>query len=477
MIPHPFFYQLVLIALVWVFLMLYGLWPLEPAAVRPPPPKPVTPPRKRSCAPQPFIGPTRKPPCDACEEGVAPRREPPCAPPPLMVSTRGRRRQVDTSQQFCPAPDCRYGGGLGLGNIRANGHPSGGPWRQFHCTGCDGYFLETHGTLFHGKRVSVDLIVHVIGCLAEGLGIRGTARVFEVDPNTVLHWLMEATEQLRAFAQFFLHDLHLTQVQLDELYAVLSALKDGTMSEEGAIERRSRSPHWVWAAIAPESKLLLVLDVGERTLAMAQRVVHQVARVLAPGCMPLFLTDGFKEYTTALLTHYGHWVQSSRRQATGPAPKPRWIPLPGLLYAQVIKTVRRRRLVRVTHRVVFGTLEAVQQVLAACGWQINTAFVERINLTIRQHVAAVGRRVSTLCKGEDGLRQQLALCQVYYNFCSPHASLRQALPQPEPTNGTGSAKLWQPWTPAMAAGLTDHVWTLREVLLFRVPPWPQPTGV
>ena len=258
---------------------------------------------------------------------------------------------------------------------------------------------------------------------------------------------------------------------------MLSAVKDGELSQHEAIQRLSRSPHWVWTAIDPESKLLLVLDVGERTLALAHRVVHQVAQVLAPGCMPLFLTDGFKEYTTALLTHYGHWVQSSRRQATGPAPKPRWIPLPGLLYAQVIKTVRRRRLVRVTHRVVFGTLEAVQQVLAACGWQINTAFVERINLTIRQHVAAVGRRVSTLCKGEDGLRQQLALCQVYYNFCSPHASLRQALPQPEPTNGTGSAKLWQPWTPAMAAGLTDHVWTLREVLLFRVPPWPQPTGV
>ena len=104
-----------------------------------------------------------------------------------------------------------------MGNIRTNGHPSGGPWRQLHCTGCDGYFLETHGTLFHGKRVSVDLIVHVIGCLAEGLGIRGTARVFEVDPNTVLHWLMEATEQLRAFAQFFLHALHLTQGQLDAL--------------------------------------------------------------------------------------------------------------------------------------------------------------------------------------------------------------------------------------------------------------------
>jgi hypothetical protein len=153
------------------------------------------------------------------------------------------------------------------------------------------------------------------------------------------------------------------------------------------------------------------------------------------------------------------------------------MPLPGLRYAQVVKTVRRRRLVGVTHRVVFGSLEAVNHVLAPLGWHINTAFVERINLTIRQHVAAVGRRVSTLCKGEDGLRQQLAVFHGYDNFGLPHASLRQPLPQPEPTNGTGSAKLWRPYTPAMAAGLTDHVWTLREVLLFRVPPWPQPAGV
>jgi hypothetical protein len=151
------------------------------------------------------------------------------------------------------------------------------------------------------------------------------------------------------------------------------------------------------------------------------------------------------------------------------------MPLPQLRYAQVVKTVRRRRLVQVRHRVVFGTLEAVQQVLAACGWQINTAFIERVNLSIRQHVAAVGRRVSTLCKGEEGLRQQLALYHTYYNFCLPHTSLRLPLPQPEATHGT--AKRWQPRTPAMAAGLTDHVWTLREVLLFRVPPWPQPAGV
>jgi IS1 family transposase len=240
----------------------------------------------------------------------------------------------------------------------------------------------------------------------------------------------------------------------------LHAVKVGVLRAAEAIKRLERSPSWVWVAMDPESKLLLALDVGARTLAMAQRLVHHVAQVLAPDCAPLFLTDGFRAYLTALLTHYGQWVQPPRRQAQGPAPKPRWMPQPQLLYAQVVKTVRRRRGVAVTHRVVFGTLDAVNQVLVPLGWQINTACVERLNLSIRQHVAAVGRRVSTLCKGADGLRQQVALYHVYYNCCLPHASLRQPVPQPVHTHGTGSATQWQPCTPAMAAGLTDHVWTL-----------------
>jgi hypothetical protein len=209
-----------------------------------------------------------------------------------------------------------------------------------------------------------------------------------------------------------------------------------------------------------------VSEIGEKGRKYAQM-----------DCAPLFLTDGFREYMTALLTHYGHWVQPERHQNKGPAPKPRWMPLPQLLYAQVLKTVRRRRLADVKHCVVFGSLEAVKHILAPRGWHINTAFVERINLTIRQHVAAVGRRVSTLCKGEDGLLQQVAVFHCYYNFCLPHTSLRLPLPQPEPTHGSGAATQWRPCTPAMAAGLTDRVWTLREVLLFRVPPWPQPAGV
>src|SRR3989441_3237306 len=477
MMPDPLFSQLLLVGLVCLCLMLHVVWPSDRATSGPTTPRPAKAPPTRSSDPKPFPGLTHKPPCAACAQAYEHAPQPPRCPPPRIVPTRGRPRQVDTSRQFCPHPDCAYQGWVGLGNISANGHPSGGPWRQLYCTSCGGSFQETHGTPMHGKRVSPDRLVWAIGALAEGLGLRAVARVFEVDPNTVRHWLVEVADHAAAFSQYVLPDVRVTQVQLDALFARLSAVQAGAVSEAEAITRLSRSPHWGWAAIDPVTQVLLTLDVGERPLAMAPGGVHQVVQVLAPDCVPLFLTDGFTEYATALLTHSGQWVQPARRQATGPAPKPRWMPRPGRRYAQVIKTVRRRRLVRVRQRVVFGTLEAIQQVLAACGWQINTAFIERLNLSIRQHVAAVGRRVTTLCKGEDGLRQQLAVFHCYYNFCLPHASLRRPLPQPEPTHGSGSATQWRPCTPAMAAWLTDHVSTLRDVLLLRVPPWPQPAGV
>ena len=132
---------------------------------------------------------------------------------------------------------------------------------------------------------------------------------------------------------------------------------------------------------------------------------------------------------------------------------------------------------RIGEGVVFGTRAAVDQVLATCGWQISTAFVERLNLSLCQRVAAIRRRSATSCKSGYSLSQQLLLFQVYHNFVLPHMSLRQALAEPIPTNGSGSAKVWRPCTPAMAAGLTDHVWSLKEVLLYRVPPWPQSQAV
>ena len=474
MVSHHLFYQLALLAVIWLFVLLH-LTGAKPG--RPAPPVSAPPKRKRSTEPQAFQGLTQKPHCALCEPEIGETPSAPPRRPDPMPPTNRRPRTVDTSMHFCPHTDCDYRGWLGLNNLQANGHPGGGQWRQFHCLGCNGFFPEHHGTIFHGKQAAMELIVRVLTCLAEGLGIRATARVFEVEANTVLHWLGEAAEQLRAFSASFLCDVHVEQLQLDELYAVLRALNAGLLSDDEAIERLERSPYWVWTAMDPQSKLLLVVDVGTRTLAMAQCVLHQLVQVLAPDCVPLFLTDGFNEYKTAILAHFGHWIQPERRRDKGSMPKPRWMPLPELLYAQVVKSYRRRRIVGVKHRVVFGTQLAIEEVLAKCGWTINTAFVERLNLDLRQCVAAIGRQVNTVCQGEESLLDRLVLFQTYHNFVRPHTSKRQPLPVPETTHGSGSAKLWQPRTPAMAAGLTDHVWSFKEVLLYRVPPWPQPQRV
>jgi IS1 family transposase len=126
----------------------------------------------------------------------------------------------------------------------------------------------------------------------------------------VLHWLVKAAEQLTAFSASFLCDLHVKQLQLDELYAVLRDLKAGVLSEDEAMKRLERSPSWVWTAMDPDSKVLLVIEVGSRTLAMAQRVVHQVTQVWAPGCVPLCLTDGLKDYTTVWIgRHCSHTLR------------------------------------------------------------------------------------------------------------------------------------------------------------------------
>jgi IS1 family transposase len=289
--------------------------------------------------------------------------------------------------------------------------------------------------------------------------------VFDVSADTVQYWLSQAGEQMEAISGYLIHHLHLTQVQVDELWSLLG--------QRDELAPQQRNTRWIWSAFEPESKLWLGFLIADRSLQAAQVFIHQVSQLLAPGCVPLFLSDRFKPYVVALLTHFGHWVQmpseSGRRRL------PRWMPLPELTYAQVVKRRIKRRLVHVSHKLVYGSKESVtEQIKQSIGKMINTSFVERMNLTLRHHVPALARRTIQLAKTALGLEQQLSLIGAYYNFCLPHSSLRQPLPTPIPTKGSGSAKLWQPTTPAMAAGITDRVWRMEELLRFRPPPWRQP---
>ena len=168
MIPHLVYYQLAIIILLWLCLMLPHLWPSSSGGAPKTPPPPITPKRRRTREPQPFAGLTHKPHCALCEQQTAQNAPAPPPRPNPMPPTNRRPRTVDTSRHFCPHTDCAYRGWLGLGNLRANGHPSGGPWRQLHCRGCHGYFPEHHGTMFHGKQAAVERIVRVLACLADG---------------------------------------------------------------------------------------------------------------------------------------------------------------------------------------------------------------------------------------------------------------------------------------------------------------------
>jgi transposase-like protein len=274
MISHHVYYQLAILGFLWLCIMLHCGWPSRSPRSPLRRAEPVPHKCKRTCStePKPFAGLTQQPHCAACAHDANRPPPPPPRRPEPMPPTHRRPCVIDTSRHFCPHVGCDYRGWLRLGNIRANGHPSGGPWRQLYCRACKGYFLETHGTLFHGKRVAVELMVRVLACLAEGLGIRATARVFEVDPNTVLQWLVEAAEHLQAFSAFFLCDVPGRQLQLDALYAVRRGVKEGAISAEKALQRLEHSRHWVWPAIDPVSTWLLGIEADHYPYRFSKRL-------------------------------------------------------------------------------------------------------------------------------------------------------------------------------------------------------------
>jgi hypothetical protein len=153
--------DLLLIVFLWLGGILYKRWARNRSAIGPTPRQPAAPLREHSQEPKPFPGLTRKPPCALCEQVPAPASPAPRVPPAWLSSSAGRPRQVDTTKQFCPQLHCAYYGWVGRGNIRANGCPSGGRWRQFQCLSCKTYFLETQGTPLHGKRVPPEVLVWV----------------------------------------------------------------------------------------------------------------------------------------------------------------------------------------------------------------------------------------------------------------------------------------------------------------------------
>jgi IS1 family transposase len=293
----------------------------------------------------------------------------------------------------------------------------------------------------------------VLSAIAEGLDPSAAERVFGYRQATITTWLSRAGEHAQTLHQHSFCNLQLPHVQLDELRTRL---------------RSCTQVLWLWLAIDPCTKLLPVLSLGPRTQHAAHRVIHSLRLLLAPGCVPLFTSDGLNLYFYALTAHFGQWLQVVRRGRT----VRRWQVEPSLIYGQVKKSYRRRKLVRVTHVMRLGTEAALTVALQQLGFsgRLNTAYIERVNLTVRHGVAALARRTWATAQQSPHLLAHLEWWRAYYHFVRPHESLRVALVQPRERGGNLLAQRYRQRTPAMAAGRTHRRWTAREVLSYPLPP-------
>jgi IS1 family transposase len=325
------------------------------------------------------------------------------------------------------------------------------------------------GTAYAGIRT--DLTQYALGAklLAEGLGVRATARIVEVDKDTVNRWLVCLGTHCTEVRAYHFRNLHIPECQLDELWTVVKK-KEGQLTP---LERRLdlHGDTWVWIAFAPISKLVPAWVAGKRPLQESNLLLHRL-KSSTDGHLPFFTSDELPHYAAALLDVYGQTVVPPRPGKPDRPRPPYKVPPDDLLYAVVCKRRDRGRVAEVTTPVVYGTPARITHALAdSPGSQgISTFGVERNNLTIRQHARRMGRQVNAFSKDHAYLEYQLALSFAYYHFVVPHLGLRQRLERPLPTKGSGSPKLWVPRTPAMAAGLTDHIWTMDELLSFRAPP-------
>jgi IS1 family transposase/transposase-like protein len=399
-----------------------------------------------------------------CQQAAAPRGTVPLylsvSPWRDRKSRRGAPKRIVTQGFACPQRACPYyqitdaqihalvGDGM---------HGKTERIQTFRCQACQTTFSARRNTPLYRLKTASHRVAEVLAALAEGLDVAAAVRVFGHRPATITTWLTRAGEHSATLHERWFRDLQLPHVQLDEIRTRL----------------RSRvHTLWLWLAVDPLTKIIPVLHLGARTQAAAHATVHALHQTLAPGCIPVFTSDGLNLYFYALTAHFGQWVADVGRRAH------QWQVAAGLIYGQVKKTYRRRKLVRVTQVMRCGTrmeLTAALKKLGLSG-RINTAFIERLNLTLRQSVAALVRQTWSTAQEAPQLLAHLHWWQAYYHFVRPHESLRVVLAQPIDRGGKRVPQRYRQRTPAMAAGLTNRRWSVREVLTLPVVPPPIGAG-
>ncbi len=355
-----------------------------------------------------------------------------------------RRQHVDSQTAFCPNPDCPAKGHVGKGNIGVHSRKD----QRYKCRECGQTFAATTGTPFYRLRHQQEVVVQVVTLLAWGCPPQAIVAAFHLDERTVADWHRRAAAQCQQVHEHLVHRPRgLGEVQADEL----------RVKRQGAV---------VWVALAMQTATRLWLGgaVSEgRDRRLITRLMQQVRRCAV--CLPLLLvTDGLAAYGTALQKVCRDKVE---RIGRGRRRLQVWA---GLCYAQVIKRYERRHVTGVERRVKYGAAEQVEVLRhqAHAESVLNTAFIERLNATFRQRLTSLVRRTRALARRTATIEHGMWLVGALYNFCTTHESLRLRC--------ESSPHRWQERPPAMAAGLTDHWWSVKELLSYRVPPprWQPP---
>jgi IS1 family transposase len=270
----------------------------------------------------------------------------------------------------------------------------------------------------------------------EGLGYESVARIERVHPTTVHRWISRAYHQAAMADQQILQQVTAEVIEMDELYSFAGTKRLVPESQEDETGK-----HWVHCSMARDSRLLIETIVAPRTLETAKTLVKTTVKRLAQGVWPLWCTDGWESYVEALLSIFYVVVHHLRTGRRGRPRHPKQIAHPCLRYAQIVKQHVGRRLVSITKRIIFGVSELMP--LA----QVSTSLLERLNGTMRLHVSPMRRKTRAFAKKRKTLNMHVQLFKSYYNLCLSHSSL-------------------QGQTPAQAAQLTDHKWTVRELLTY-----------
>ncbi len=351
---------------------------------------------------------------------------------------------MNPQEVFCPNKSCPARGKVGAGNISIHSRKE----RRYRCRCCRKTFSHTFGTAVYGLKHAQALVVVVVTLLAHGCPVQAIVAAFGLDERTVRQWLLRAGAHSQAVHEGLVlaEARDLQQVQADEIKV---------KSQFGAL--------WLALALAVPTRLWLGGAVSpRRDLALIQRLVASIRQAALPR--PLLLAvDGLSSYVTAFQQAF-----RSPLPRHGACGRPRLVAWPDIAIIQVVK----RRLdagLAIERRIVQGCPRMITRLLTVSqgGGVFNTAYIERLNATFRQRVACLARRSRALARSPQTLQAAMFLVGTVYNFCSPHQSLRLPL-----YLGRRGRRHWVQRTPAMAAGLTDHVWSVDELLTYKLPPPP-----